>query len=45
MTNYERFAKTIKFELPDRIPAGEIERAEPRMQDFLERYERGEIKL
>jgi phage-related protein len=29
----------------DRIPAGEIERAERRMQDFLERYERGEIRL
>jgi len=29
----------------DRVPVEEIERAERRMQDFLQRYERGEIKL
>jgi len=29
----------------DRIPAGEIERAERSMRDFLLRYERGEIEL
>ncbi len=29
----------------DRIPAGEIERAERIMQDFLQRYQGGEIKL
>ena len=29
----------------DRIPVGEIERAERSMRDFLLRYERGEIEL
>ena len=29
----------------DRIPVGEIERAERSMRDFLQRHERGEIEL